>query len=156
MDCAPLRSCVIAGYDASNLPPVKALLEKYGCKVHIVATAREALRLCQTQEIDLVISRVVFPDEGRMNGVELVNELNGRVRVILTTEFSDAILQMIPGYPPSDVPVLRKPLGLDALEGEIRKAVRMQAKQATRPPESSRFVSTSRIMCLLPYRRRST
>jgi len=41
----------------------------------------------------------------------------------LTTEFSDAILQMIPGYPPRDVPVLRPPLDLDALEAEIRKAI---------------------------------
>jgi len=118
-----MRLCVIAGLDASSLPPIKALLEKYGCQVHAVATASEALRLCQTQEIDLVISRVVFPDEGRMNGVELVNELNGCVRVILTTEFSDAMLQMIPGYPPSDVPVLRQPLDFDTLEREIRKAL---------------------------------
>ena len=116
-----MPSCVIAGYDASHLPPVTALLERYGCKVYVVATAREALRLCQTHKIDLLISRVVFADEGRMNGVDLVNDLNGRVRIILTTEFSDAILQMIPGYPPSGVPVLRQPLDLNALETEIRK-----------------------------------
>ena len=116
-----MPSCVIAGYDASHLPPVTALLERYGCKVYIVATPREALRLCQTHKIDLVISRVVFAEEGRMNGMDLVTDLNGHVRVILTTEFSDAILQMIPGYPPSDVPVLRQPLDLDALEAEIRK-----------------------------------
>jgi DNA-binding NtrC family response regulator len=118
-----MRSCVIAGYDASNLPPVTALLEKYGCKVYIAATPREALRLCQTHKIDLVISRVVFAEEGRMNGMDLVNDLNGCVRVILTTEFSDAILHMIPGYPPSGVPVLKQPLGLDALEAEIRRAI---------------------------------
>ena len=118
-----MRSCIIAGYEASNLPPVTALLERYGYKVHIVATAREALHLCQTQKIDLVISRVVFAAEGRMNGVDLVNDLKGRVRVILTTEFSDAILHMIPGYPPTDVPVLKQPLVLDALETEIRKAI---------------------------------
>ena len=101
-------------------------MNSWGClckKVHIVATAREALHLCQTQKIDLVISRVVFAAEGRMNGVDLVNDLKGRVRVILTTEFSDAILQMIPGYPPTDVPVLKQPLVLDALETEIRKAI---------------------------------
>ena len=63
-----MPSCVIAGYDASHLPPVTALLERYGCKVYIVATAREALRLCQTHKIDLLISRVVFAEEGRMNG----------------------------------------------------------------------------------------
>jgi CheY-like chemotaxis protein len=118
-----MPSCVIAGYDASNLPPVTALLERYGCKVYIVATPREALRLCQTHEIDLVISRVVFAEEGRMNGVDLVNDLNGRVRIILTTEFSDAILHMIPGYPPSGVPVLKHPSDLDALETEIREAI---------------------------------
>jgi DNA-binding NtrC family response regulator len=118
-----MPSCVIAGYDASHLPPVTALLERYGCKVYIVATPREALRLCQTHKIDLLISRVVFAEEGRMNGVDLVNDLNGRVRIILTTEFSDAILHMIPGYPPSGVPVLRPPLDLDALETEIRKAI---------------------------------
>jgi len=118
-----MPSCVIAGYDASHLPPVTALLERYGCKVYIVATARETLRLCQTHKIDLLISRVVFAEEGRMNGMDLVNDLNGRVRIILTTEFSDAILQMIPGYPPRDVPVLRPPLDLDALEAEIRKAI---------------------------------
>ena len=123
MDSVPLRSCVIAGYHASDLPPVKALLEKYGCQAHVVATAREAWRACQTQKIDLVISRIVFAEEGRMNGVDLVNELNGSVRVILTTEFSDAILNNISGFPPDDVPILRSPLDLDALETEIRKAI---------------------------------
>jgi CheY-like chemotaxis protein len=118
-----MPSCVIAGYDASRLPPVTALLERFGCTVYIVATAREALRLCQTHKIDLLISRVVFAEEGRMNGVDLVNDLNGRVRIILATEFSDAILHMIPGYPPRDVPLLRLPLDLDALETEIRKAI---------------------------------
>src|SRR5579859_7862861 len=77
-----MPSCVIAGYDASRLPPVTALLERYRCKVYIVATAREALRLCQTHKIDLLISRVVFAEEGRMNGMDLVNDLNGRVRII--------------------------------------------------------------------------
>ena len=123
MNQVPLRSCVIAGYDAANVPPVKALLDRYGCKVQIVPTAREVLRLCQTQEIDLGVSRVVFSEDGRMNGLDLANDLHGRVPVVLTTEFSDAILDKIPGYPPSDVPVLRQPLDLDALETEIRKAI---------------------------------
>jgi DNA-binding NtrC family response regulator len=123
MNRVPLRSCVVAGYDAADLPPVKALLDRYGCKAQIVATAREASRLCQTQEIDLVISRVVFAEDGRMNGLDLANDLHGRIPVVLTTEFSDAILHKIPGYPPIDVPVLRPPLDLDALEREIRKAI---------------------------------
>ena len=123
MNRAPLRLCVIAGYDAADVPPVKALLDRYSCKVQIVPTAREVLRLCQTQEIDLVVSRVVFSEDGRMNGLDLANDLHGRVPVVLTTEFSDAILDKIPGYPPSDVPVLRQPLDLDALETEIRKAI---------------------------------
>ena len=95
MDSVPLRSCVIAGYHVSDLPPVKALLEKYGCQAHVVATASEAWRVCQTQKIDLVISRIVFAEEGRMNGVDLAHDLSGCVPVILTTEFSDAILNNI-------------------------------------------------------------
>ena len=132
MNRAPLRTCVIAGYDAADVPPVKALLDRYGCKIQIVPTAREVLRLCQTQEIGLVVSRVVFSEDGRMNGLDLANDLHGRVPVVLTTEFSDAILDKIPGYPPSDVPVLRQPLDLDALETEIRKAIGgAEASEAT-------------------------
>jgi hypothetical protein len=79
--------------------------------------------VCQTQKIDLVISRIVFAEEGRMNGVDLAHDLSGCVPVILTTEFSDAILNNISGFPPGGVPVLRPPLALDALETEIRKAI---------------------------------
>jgi hypothetical protein len=71
----------------------------------------------------LVISCVVFSEDGRRNGVDLVDELEGRVPVILVSEFPDAILRKIPGYPPSGVPVLRQPVDLSALEREIRKAI---------------------------------
>lgn len=118
----PLAS-VIVGYDIRGFSSVVELLDRNGWQVHKVATASQALHLCRVQKINLVISRVVFAEDGRRNGVDLANELKGRVPVILLTEFPDAILRKIPGYPPIGVPVLRQPVDLNALEREISRAI---------------------------------
>jgi len=130
------RSCVIVGYDIHGFSSVVDLLDRNGWQVHKVVTAGQALDLCRVQEIHLVISRVVFAEDGRRNGVDLANELRGRVPVILLTEFSDAILRKIPGYPPIGVPVLRQPVDLNALEGEISRAIGREGESETTEPTS--------------------
>jgi hypothetical protein len=65
---------------------------------------------------------------------ELVEEYLAH-RSVLTTEFSDAILDRIPGYPPSDVPVLRQPFTLtnnEASQGLIPIARRRVALHSPR------------------------
>jgi DNA-binding response OmpR family regulator len=132
----PVRSCVIAGFDFRGFSAIVELLNRDGWQVHKVATASQALHLCRVQEINLVISRVVFAEDGRRNGVDLANELGGRVPIILLTEFPDAILRKIPGYPPIGVPVLRQPVDLNALEREIRRAIRREGESETKGPTS--------------------
>ena len=68
--------------------------------------------------------------------MDLANELRGRMPVILLTEFSDAILRKIPGYPPIGVPVLRQPVDLNALEREISRAIGGEGESEITEPTS--------------------
>ena len=99
---------VVADYEGAE--EVAAPLRAYN-DVQIVDSANEAVHVCATRRVDLVITRAVF-FQG-MNGVELVDALKALScppKVVLTTPFKLDILAVLPGFPPRAVPILRKPL----------------------------------------------
>ena len=69
------------------------LLQDMGCKVVSAANGNEALRLLDTQPVDLVFSDVVMPG---MSGVQLarkIREVKADVPVLLATGYSDEIVR---------------------------------------------------------------
>ena len=90
----PKGLCVLLVEDN---PQVRAfaedLLRDLGCDVMSAADGVEALRLLETQPVDLVFSDVVMPE---MSGVELarkIREVKADVPVLLATGYSDEIVK---------------------------------------------------------------
>ena len=97
-----------------------SLIEQLGYRTLRAENATDALsRLQRGQKIDLVFSDVVMP--GSMNGIALAQEIANRyprIPVLLTSGYSDVVQTVS-----SQLPILRKPFQLSALEKFIREAL---------------------------------
>lgn len=91
-------------------------LVQAGYRTETMDTADAALRFCGINPVSVVISRVVF--RYGINGVELAQRLQSLKtppQVVLITTYQTERLRKIPGYPPPNVPVLRKPVMVEEL-----------------------------------------
>jgi DNA-binding response OmpR family regulator len=86
-------------------------LVQAGFRTEIMDTADAALRFCGINQVDLVITRIVF--RYGITGVELAGKLRSLAsppEVLMVTAFQADRLRKIPGFPPPGIPVLRKPI----------------------------------------------
>jgi PAS domain S-box-containing protein len=96
------------------------LLADLGYGVTSAASAEEALRLIETQPVDIVFSDIVMPD---MSGLELARtlaELRPDLPVLLATGYSAEIVSGDAG----DFEVLSKPYGAESLGHALARALR--------------------------------
>ena len=87
------------------------LLEQLGYLVRIAASAEQALAEIERDGITIVLSDIVMP--GSMDGLglaRLVQRTHPDLQILLTTGYSDALLNVR-----DDFPVLRKPYDMTEL-----------------------------------------
>ncbi len=77
----------------------------------------EALQLVTTQNADLVFLDIQMPE---LSGIDFIKALNGRVKVILTTAYSEFALE---SYELDVVDYLLKPIRLPRFLSAVQKAV---------------------------------
>ncbi len=103
----------------------EGLLEDLGCKPISAASGEEALRLFETEPVDLIFSDVVMPGT---SGVELARRaraIKGDVPILLATGYSDEIVRSRPEFP-----VLVKPYGSRELSEAMAAALKKQRERA--------------------------
>jgi len=123
---AALCHCVLLVEDDLEVASlVQEMLRAIGCDVIHAMCARAALgALADGRRVDLVFSDVMMP--GGTNGIELAREVRRRrpgVPILLTSGYSDPVGSQAQAL---DIPVLRKPYGLE----DLRQAVQQQLATA--------------------------
>ncbi|MCU1372806.1 MAG: putative multi-sensor signal transduction histidine kinase [Actinomycetia bacterium] len=123
LDLAERRTVVLVVDDAEALRELTArALQKHGFVVLEASSGAEALRLVETNELDLVLTDVVMP---RMSGLELhdaIGALPSAPPVVFMSGYSDAVLNEGPGV----APVLRKPFSEQDLLDHVRAAITLE------------------------------
>jgi PAS domain S-box-containing protein len=119
-----------------------SMVEQLGYRTLRVENATDALNLLQRgTNIDLVLSDIVMP--GSMNGIALAQEIGSRyswIPVLLTSGYSDVVQTVA-----SQLPILRKPFQLPALEKFIREALdRRVGQDHARQDDDGRVVQFPR------------
>ncbi len=122
---APCHCVLLVEDDAEVASLVQEMLRAIGCDVVHAMSARAALgALANGRRVDLVFSDVMMP--GGTNGVELAREVRRRrpgLPILLTSGYSDPVGSQAQAL---DIPVLRKPYGLE----DLRQAVQQQLATA--------------------------
>jgi PAS domain S-box-containing protein len=118
---ADARECILVVEDEDDVRAYSAgLLEELGYEVVAAANAAAALRVLETQSIDLLFADVGLPG---LNGRELADRARQRhpdLAVLLTTGYAkNAIVHN--GVLDSDVELISKPFSPDALAHSIRR-----------------------------------
>ena len=103
----------------------EGLLEDLGCKPISAASGEEALRLFQTEPVDLIFSDVVMPGAGGVELARRARAINGDVPILLATGYSDEIVRNRPEFP-----VLVKPYGSRELSEAMAAALKKQSERA--------------------------
>ena len=88
--------------------------------LHLVASTTnpiEALQIVSTQKVDLVFLDIQMPE---LSGMDFVKAINGKVKIILTTAYSEFALE---GYELDVVDYLLKPIRLPRFLTAVQKAV---------------------------------
>ena len=78
----------------------------------------EALQVVATQKLDLVFLDIQMPE---LSGIDFIKAINGKVRVILTTAYSEFALE---GYDLDVVDYLLKPIRLPRFLAAVQKAAK--------------------------------
>jgi len=89
--------------------------------LHLVATTTnpiEALQIVSAQKVDLVFLDIQMPE---LSGMDLIRALNGKIKVILTTAYSEFALD---SYELDVVDYLLKPIRLPRFLQAVQKAVK--------------------------------
>jgi CheY-like chemotaxis protein len=98
------------------------MLQELGYRITRTASAQGALgALADDRPIDLVFSDIIMP--GSMNGLDLAREVRRRrpgVPVLLTSGYAGAAFKNAEA---ENIPVLRKPYEIDALDAALRAAI---------------------------------
>ena len=100
--------------------------------LNLVGTATnpiEALQLVTTQNADLVFLDIQMPE---LSGIDFIKALNGRVKVVLTTAYSEFALE---SYELDVVDYLLKPIRLPRFLSAVQKAVN-ELKEKTEGKEN--------------------
>jgi len=101
---------------------VMEMLRELGYRITRTASAQSALgALADDRPIDLVFSDIMMP--GSMNGLDLAREVKRRrpgVPVLLTSGYAGAAFR---NAEVENIPVLRKPYEIDALDTALRAAI---------------------------------
>jgi PAS domain S-box-containing protein len=118
---ATMRECILVVEDEADVRDYSAgLLEELGYEVFAAADAAAALRVLETQSVDLLFADVGLPG---LNGRELANRARQNhpdLAVLLTTGYAkNAIVHN--GVLDSDVELISKPFSPDALAHNIRR-----------------------------------
>lgn len=125
-------SILVVDDDRLVLMNTAAMLEDLGHQVHEAASARQALKILQREQLDLIITDQSMPN---MTGTELIEEVrktHPSIPCILASGYADARLGG-----EASVPKLNKPFTQESLARSIHDAVK------TRPPARVlRFRST--------------
>ncbi|MCU1487077.1 MAG: putative multi-sensor signal transduction histidine kinase [Actinomycetia bacterium] len=119
------RTVVLVVDDTEALRELTArALQKHGYAVLEAGSGAEALRLVDTNEVDLVLTDVVMP---RMSGLELHDTIGAMPTpppVVFMSGYSDAVLPEGPDV----APVLRKPFSEQDLLEHVRAGVSLERK----------------------------
>ncbi len=130
---AASRECILVVEDDGDVRTYSAgLLEELGYEVVAVAEGTAALRVLETQSVDLLFADVGLPG---LNGRELADrarQSHPDLAVLLTTGYAkNAIVHN--GVLDSDVELISKPFSPDALAHNIR---RILDARHDRPPHA--------------------
>ena len=111
-------NCIIVDDEQFSVDAIKSYADKIPFLKVVLATtsAIKASRLVYEQSIDLVFTDVFMPE---MNGVELVQLLGNRCKVIFITAYSDYAVQ---GYEHGVIDYLMKPVYFDKFLKATQKA----------------------------------
>ncbi|MCU1379327.1 MAG: putative multi-sensor signal transduction histidine kinase [Acidimicrobiales bacterium] len=128
IDLVERRTVVLVVDDTEALRELTArALQKHGYVVLEAGSGAEALRLVETNQIDLVLTDVVMP---RMSGLELhdaIGSLPAPPPVVFMSGYSDAVLP----EGPEVAPVLRKPFSEQDLLDHVRAAITLERKSGS-------------------------
>ena len=87
----------------------------------------EALQTIATQKVDLVFLDIQMPE---LSGIDFIKAVNGKVRVILTTAYSEFALE---GFDLDVVDYLLKPIRLPRFLSAVQKAAKMLNETSAEP-----------------------
>jgi PAS domain S-box-containing protein len=122
-EAADRRTVVLVVDDTEALRELTArALQKHGYAVLEAGSGAEALRLVDSNEVDLVLTDVVMP---RMSGLELhdtIGAMPAPPPVVFMSGYSDAVL----AEGPATAPVLRKPFSEQELLEHVRVGVSLE------------------------------
>jgi PAS domain S-box-containing protein len=119
---APSGSILLVEDDDEVAALVIDMLQELGYRITRTASAQGALgALADDRPVDLVFSDIIMP--GSMNGLDLAREVRRRrpgVPVLLTSGYAGAAFANAEA---ENIPVLRKPYEIDALNTALRAAI---------------------------------
>jgi two-component system LytT family response regulator len=111
--------------------------------LHLVATTTnpiEALQLVAKQKVDLIFLDIQMPE---LSGIDFIKAINGKVKVILTTAYSEFALD---SYDLDVVDYLLKPIRLPRFLTAVQKAVNLLEHPQEQHPKEAKddyiFVKT--------------
>ena len=114
--------------DSDGAEAAGRLLETFGCKVLLVASAGEALeRIEEGANVDLVFSDVVMPDIDGLEFAERLHNLRPALPVIFCTGYTSAVEALTD----CGAMALMKPYSADVLERVVSERLQL-ARDATR------------------------
>lgn len=119
------RTLLIVEDDESMIAFLKEEFEDRTQRLYLAKNGLEALRILQTEQIDIIVSDIKMP---RMNGYELCRQVKNNIAishipVILLTAHNDARSRLI-GYKTGADGYLTKPFEIEMLEAVIGSVLR--------------------------------
>ncbi|MEM7080305.1 MAG: response regulator [Pseudomonadota bacterium] len=98
---------------------VTQMLEVLGCHVVVAEDCEHALALLREQEIDLLISDVIMPDQRGPDLYQTAKEIKPDLPALFVSGYTEDMLQEVPQN--SSVGFLRKPFSLKQLRAALEK-----------------------------------
>jgi len=117
----PQRTVLVVDDDRQILHLVEKMLKPQGVTVLSASRPSEALRICETQTVDVLISDVLMPEMDGGKLAERVLKLQPEARVVLIS--GQAKAPAVAKLP--NVRFLRKPFFPSALVQELRELLEM-------------------------------